>query len=345
MTKLIALLLCGFCLAGCATTRPPVVPPPSGQVSAQDLCRKYNIACRWDGVSQAITMFYMEKKIQALVGTDVVLIGNNRITLSAPLTSNRGLVMLPPDFERAIFGSESQPQEDYVKGSQFKRLKSVVIDAGHGGKDSGAVGMAKVKEKDIVLDVARRLRKVFESSGVQVIMTRDSDAFISLNERTAMASRPDVDLFVSIHANANKARRANGIEVYYMGTITAEDRKEDQRSGNEKKLCSLFNMRNDIPDLKTIVLNMLSEHKRSFSSGLSAAIARGLQNETPRRNRGSKPERFFVLRNTLVPAVLVEVGFITNPKEAVLLKDGSYRQRLAEAIAKSILGYVYASGF
>ena len=345
MLRSVIALFCVLWLAGCATVRAPAFKTPAGQVSAQDLCHKYNIECRWDGVSQTITMLYMDKTIQALVGTDVVMVGNNRVTLRAPLTSAHGLVMVPADFERMVFGSSSAPQEDYIKGVQSKRLTLVVIDPGHGGKDSGALGMSGVKEKDVVLDVARRLKKTFEAAGVHVLMTRDSDVFISLNDRTAMASRPDVDLFVSIHANANRTRGANGIEVYYMGAFTKEDRKEDQRCSNEKKLCGLFNMRNDLPDLKSIVLSMLYEYKHALSPGLSDAISRGLQHETPRRNRGSKPERFFVLRNTLVPAVLVEVGFVTNPKESSLLKDGAYRQRLADAITKSILGYVYASGF
>jgi N-acetylmuramoyl-L-alanine amidase len=331
-------------LAGCAAGRLPSATVPAGLVSVQDLCRKYNAECRWDGVSQTISVAYAGKSIQALVGTDVVVIGTDRVTLSAPLASRQGVVMAPADFERKVFGA-GLPQEDYVKGAQSRRLGTVVIDAGHGGKDSGALGISGMKEKDVVLDVARRVKKAFEASGVQVLMTRDSDVFVTLADRTAMASRPDVDLFVSIHANANRARGANGIEVYYMGTFSREDRTEDQRMRNEKKLGALFNMRGDSPDIKMIVMDMLYEFKRAFSSGLSEAIMRGFQREMPRRNRGSKPGRFFVLRNTLIPAVLVEVGFVTNPKEAALLKDGAYRQRLADSITKSTLGYIYASGF
>ncbi len=341
--RILSILLAGW-LAGCASVPKPVMPPVSGEVSAQDLCRKYNIECRWDGVNQSITMFYMNKKIQGLVGSEMILIGQDRIVLSAPLARRRGAVILPSDFERVIFGPKSTPQEDYVKGAQSGRLRKVVIDAGHGGKDPGAIGVSGIKEKEVVLDVSRRLKVKFENSGIEVVMTRNTDDFVTLAERTLAASFPEVDLFVSIHANANKTRRASGIEVYYAGALSVEDLKDGQRRINQKRICSLYNMRSDIPDLKGIVTDMLYAYKRSFSPGLSDAVARGLRRENPRQNRGSKSGRFFVLRNTLIPAVLVEIGFITNPKEAAHLRDGAYRQELADAIAKSVLEFVYASG-
>ncbi|MEI6438289.1 MAG: N-acetylmuramoyl-L-alanine amidase [Candidatus Omnitrophota bacterium] len=344
MARPLILLFCLFLVAGCASVPKPGLPRPMGDVSAQELCRKYNIECRWDSISQTITMFYLDKKVQGLVGSDMVLVGKDRIALSAPLYRKRGAVMLPPDFERAVFGPSSQPQEDYVRGIQSGRLKKVVVDAGHGGKDPGAIGVAGLKEKDVVLDIARRVKKSFEESGVTVVMTRDTEDFVTLADRTAIASQPDVDLFISIHANANKTRGANGIEAYYAGTLSRDDRTEDQRKANEKKICSLYNMRSDIPDLRDIVTDMLYSYKRSVSPGLSDAVARGLSQAVPRQSRGSKPERFFVLRNTLIPAVLVEVGFVTNPKEAALLKDSAFRQRLAESITKSVLRFVYASG-
>ncbi|MBF0386867.1 MAG: N-acetylmuramoyl-L-alanine amidase [Candidatus Omnitrophica bacterium] len=345
MVRYLASLFVLLLLAGCASVPKPGLLQPAGESSAQELCRKYNIECRWDSVSQTITMVYMDKTIKALVGSDMVVIGKNRIALSASVYRKRGAVIFPPDFERAVFGPAVVPQEDYVKGAQSGRLKKVVIDAGHGGKDPGAIGVAGLKEKDVVLDIARRVKKGFEAAGVVVVMTRDSEDFITLADRTSIASQPDVDLFVSIHANANKSRGVNGIEVYYAGALNRDDRSEDQRLANQKKICSLYNMRSDIPDLRAITSDMLYAYKRAFSPGLSEAVARGLAREVPRQNRGSKPERFFVLRNTLIPAVLVEVGFVTNPKEASLLKDNDFRQRLAEAITKSVLRFVYVSGF
>ncbi len=344
MARTLILVFCLFLVAGCASIPRTGGPKPAGEISAQELCRKYNIECRWDPVSQTITMFYLNKKIQGMVGSDMVVTDKNRIALSAPLYRKHGAVIFPPDFERAVFGPASVPQEDYVRGAQSGRLRKVVVDAGHGGKDPGAIGVGGLKEKDVVLDIARRVKKDFEAAGVTVVMTRDSEDFISLADRTMMASQPDVDLFVSIHANANKTRRANGIEVYYVGALSRDDKGEDQRLANEKKICSLYNMRSDIPDLRAVAMDMLYAYKCAFSPGLSDAVAQGLAHEVPRQSRGSKPERFFVLRNTLIPAVLVEVGFVTNPKEAALLKDNAFRQRLADSITKSVLRFVYASG-
>jgi N-acetylmuramoyl-L-alanine amidase len=159
-----------------------------------------------------------------------------------------------------------------------------------------------------------------------------------------VASRPGVDLFISIHSNSTKSHRTKGIEVYYMGSLEFKDRLEDQRKENEKHFCAKLNMRHDVPELKTIVTDMLYNYKMSDAERLADTVSSGLARELGQGSRGSKTARYFVLRNTLVPAVLIEVGFISNPKEAMLLKDGAYRQRIADTVAKSVMRYVYASG-
>jgi N-acetylmuramoyl-L-alanine amidase len=146
---------------------------------------------------------------------------------------------------------------------------------------------------------------------------------------------------VSIHANAHKSRRARGIEVYYSSALSDEDKSETQRMENEKKLVSRLKMRKGSDDVKGIVLDMLYAHKLGLSPGLADSVSRSLSRETGGAARGSKPERYYVLRNTLVPAILIEVGFISNPGESALLKDPEYRRRLADSITKSILRYAY----
>jgi N-acetylmuramoyl-L-alanine amidase len=201
-----------------------------------------------------------------------------------------------------------------------------------------------MQEKELVLDIGRRLRDGLVRAGFKVAMTRDSDSFISLQERTSVASRPGTDLFVSIHANANKSRGARGVEVYYSAPLNAKDAGEAQHLLNVRTLCEKLNMRAGVGDLRDIVADMLYAHKQAISAGLADAVTRGFSDDTGARTRGSKPERFFVLRNTLVPAVLVEIGFITNPREARLLKDDAYRTKVAAAIVKSLTEFLYASG-
>jgi N-acetylmuramoyl-L-alanine amidase len=285
-------------------------------------------------------MDYRGQKIQALVGSRLVLVGKDKLHLSASLRRRQGAVVVPPDFEKLVFGGQPLP---VVSGSFFgRRLGKVVVDAGHGGKDPGAIGFGGLKEKNVNLDVASRIARNLKEAGVEVIQTRSEDNFISLAERTERASRPGVDLFISIHSNATKSRHAAGIEVYSIGELRMEDKCEAQRLQNEKKLCSLLNMRKDSRELRGIVTDMLYAYKVEDGPRLAQAVSRGLAQGLGQVSRGSKTARYFVLRNTLVPAILVEVGFITNPKEATQLKEGAYRQKIADVVTKSLMRYVYA---
>ncbi|MBF0331803.1 MAG: N-acetylmuramoyl-L-alanine amidase [Candidatus Omnitrophica bacterium] len=331
-----------FFAAGCATT----TRMPGGTaapLSLEGLCGKYAVDCGWDGVSQTVTMDYQGQKVQALVGSSTVMVGNTRVVLSAPLKRQHGLVIVPADFERLVFAPVSPGSRDGVSFAGH-RLGKVIVDAGHGGKDPGAIGFGGMKEKDIDFDIAARVVKAFKGEGVDAILTRGKDDFISLAERTERASTPGADIFISIHANATKSHRAYGYEVYYIGALNAKDRAEDQRLQNEKILCRTLNMKQGVPELRLIVADMLYAYKMSDAARLAETVSQGLSQELGQGSRGSKTARYFVLRNTLIPAVLVEVGFITNPKDAMQLKDGMYRQRIADSVTKSVLRYVYATG-
>jgi N-acetylmuramoyl-L-alanine amidase len=331
-------------IAGCATVPPPVPPAPSAERTLKDICRQYNMDCRWDGMSQTVSMTYQGRKIQAMAGSNILVINGDRVAMSAPIVTRRGSHIVPPDFERLVVGLSARPQEDYIKGAYTGLLRTIIVDAGHGGRDPGAVGYGGVQEKDINLDIAKEVKKAFEAVGLKVIATRDDDEFISLQDRTLLASKSGADLFVSIHSNAHKNRRSRGTEVYYAGALSDEDKSEAQRLENEKRLVAALKMDKNNNDLKGIVVDMLYAHKLSLSPGMADAVSRTLSREAGVSTRGSKPERYYVLRNTLIPAVLVEVGFITNPNEARLLKSPEYRQKLAETITKSILRYAYDSG-
>lgn len=342
MIRNVLFLLILLCAAGCATV-PRVPQGVAVPLTLEGLCSKYGVDCGWDGVSQIVSMVYQGQKVQALVGSGTVIVGNTKLVLSAPLKRQRGFVIVPPDFERLVFAPASSGAR--VGGAFVGRwLGKVIIDAGHGGKDPGAIGFGGIKEKDINFDVATRLAKNFKSEGLEVVLTRDKDAFIALSDRTERASCPGADIFISIHSNATKSRRARGYEVYYIGALSSQDRFEAQRIENEKKFCRALNMKHDVPELRVIVADMLYAYKMSDARPLAEAVSNGLYQDIGQGSRGSKTARFFVLRNTLVPAILVEVGFISNPHEVVLLKDGAYRQKIADSITKSVLRYVYAAG-
>ena len=195
-------------VSGCASA-PRIKPPLTADVPLSSLCQKYAMDCRSDGMAQTVTLSYKQTRIQGLIGSNIVIVGNAQITLSAPLRRHKGAVMVPPDFERMVIG----PTGTSLAGAPPalpKRIGKVVVDAGHGGKDPGAIGFSKAKEKDVVLDIARRVRDGLVKSGVDVIMTRDKDEFISLGARTEISCQRDVELFVSIHANSTRPAAPTG---------------------------------------------------------------------------------------------------------------------------------------
>ncbi len=337
MRSFVAVLMLIF-LAGCATL-PKVVTPPEGARPVMGLCRQYALDCRWDAMAETMVMDYRGTRIQAMVGSDQVMVGNAALKLSGPLLYRKGVVLVPGDFEKVVFGSKPE-----ITTQGFNRHAVFMIDAGHGGKDPGAIGFGGLKEKELNLDLAKRVAARFEKEGVKVIMTRSTDQFLTLQERALLASRPEVDLFISIHANANKNKGARGIEVYYAGILNKEDLKDPQRRINLRKVCEKMNVRSEMGDVRDIIDDMLYTSKFTLSPGLADAVARGFENDTGARTRGSKTARYFVLRNTLVPSILIEAGFLTNPREARLLKDSTYRQQIAEAIVKNVLEFWYAAG-
>jgi N-acetylmuramoyl-L-alanine amidase len=326
--------------AGCATV--PRTPAVIDGQSLEGLCSKYALDCAWDGVAQTVTLHYHGQRVQAMVGSNIVLAGDAKVVLSRPLERRRGAVIVPADFERLIL---VQPLPGVVPVVSGWKLGKVVIDAGHGAKDPGAVGFHRLKEKDIVLDVAHRIAKGLRDEGVDVIETRDRDVFLSLPERTLAASRPGIDLFISVHANASKSKRARGFEVYASGALSLQDKADDQRRENVRNLCGLLNMRKDPGDLRDIVADMLYTTKLNETPKLAAMVSRSLAEALGQNLRGSsKTARFYVLRNTLIPSVLIEIGFITNPKEAIQLKEPAYRQKIADAVVQSVMRYTYGTG-
>jgi N-acetylmuramoyl-L-alanine amidase len=215
-------------------------------------------------------------------------------------------------------------------------VSRIVIDAGHGGHDPGAHGNG-VNEAELTLDVALRLQKLLDQSGVEVVMTRDSDVFIPLEERTAIANREGADLFLSIHANASRNIQARGVETYFLNfamnpEAEAVAARENATSG--KPMHSL-------PDIvKAIALN----NKINESRELAEAVQKSMVKRLGPRNRslrdlGVKQAPFVVLIGAGMPSVLAEISFVTNKQDGTLLKTQAYRQQIAQALMDAVVGY------
>jgi N-acetylmuramoyl-L-alanine amidase len=215
-------------------------------------------------------------------------------------------------------------------------VSRVVIDAGHGGHDPGAKGKG-VTEAELVLDVALRLEKLLTAAGIDVVLTRRTDDFVPLQERTAIANRENADLFLSIHANASPSAQTHGVETYFLNfannlSEAAVAARENAASGQAMAA---------LPDfVKAIALNNKLDESRAFATDVQRAMIEKLHgsNHTV-RDLGVKQAPFVVLIGAAMPSVLAEISFVTNPQEARLLKSNAYRDKIADALFAAIQKY------
>ena len=219
----------------------------------------------------------------------------------------------------------------------------IVIDPGHGGHSSGAVGPTGYKEKDLVLAVAKEVKKILEKEKrISVVMTREKDVFKGLGERTALANKIKADLFVSIHANAvwGKKRRkmARGIETYFLGEAqTDEDRALAIKENEDIKYESEYA---DAAILELILSDLTQSLYQKESHNLASLIQNKLIATTGWTDRGVKQNNYYVLRLCYMPAVLVEIGFVSHPEEERLLKRPERQREIAREIAEGIKEYI-----
>jgi N-acetylmuramoyl-L-alanine amidase len=213
----------------------------------------------------------------------------------------------------------------------------VVIDAGHGGHDPGAKANG-VSESELTLDVALRLQKLLEKQpGIEVVMTRSTDVFIELEERTRLANRAEADLFLSIHANASRNSKANGVETYFLNFATSPDAEAVAARENAGSAGTMHKL----PEIvRAITLNNKINESRDFADMIQRAMVRRLSTRNKNlRDIGVKQAPFVVLIGASMPSVLAEMSFVTNKQDAALLKTGAYRQHIAEALLDGVLRY------
>jgi len=225
------------------------------------------------------------------------------------------------------------------------KIKRVVIDPGHGGKDPGAVGPRGTREKDIVLRVSKKLGKLLKKDGVEVIYTRDRDKFVPLNDRTEIANSKKADLFISIHTNASKKRKTRGMETYFLSW--SNDREAIKVAARENKV-SIKKMQKMQGGLSMILQDLARNSKREESKRLAYSVQSEMVNSLKRdynkiQDLGVKYALFYVLVGAEMPSILVEISFISNRDEEKRLATNKYRDRIAKAIAKGIDKYISKS--
>jgi N-acetylmuramoyl-L-alanine amidase len=216
-------------------------------------------------------------------------------------------------------------------------VSRIVIDPGHGGHDPGTLAKG-LNEAQLTLDVALRLEKLLQKEpGVEVVLTRRTNTFVQLEERTAIANRSNADLFLSIHANSSRNTTAKGIETYFLSFASSPDAEAiaaRENSASEREM-------HQLPDLiKAISLNNKLDESRDLATMVQEAMVANLKKSNKDvRSRGVKKAPFVVLIGAQMPSVLAEISFLTNKQELQLLKTSAYKQRIAESLYHAVMQY------
>lgn len=338
-------------LAGCATA-PPLRPSvsaflPAHRVTIEQgaylpsaaVAQELKGQGRWDPETQVWILTAGRHELRVAPEMPVALVDGSPQTISPAPRMREGEILLPEILWTRWLAAWPAPKVPSAPPSAPPlALRTVIIDAGHGGHDPGATGRGGLREKSVTLDIALRLRDLLEQDGFRVVMTRDRDRFLPLSRRAEIANQEGGDLFVSIHANASRRRSISGFEVYTLSEATDDHARALEAAENSSLPDGVGESAS--PEIDAIVWDLLYTEHRAESVDLAASICRGMRESgVSSQNRGIKTARFAVLKGTRMPAILVEVGFVTHPAEEGRLRNAGYRQRLAEGIHKGIRAF------
>ena len=223
-------------------------------------------------------------------------------------------------------------------------IKRIVIDPGHGGHDTGTISPSGMREKDLVLDVAIKLRAYIQHKypDIEVILTRDSDRFVALEERTAIANSRRADLFISVHANASPSRAASGVETYFLSPDRAPQEDADTAARENARVAAEKPADKEKPVVASVTVGNRVAESRELARYIQSGLVRGIGAASPRTaaNRGVKHAAFVVLLGASMPSVLAEVSFLSNPKDDALLQTSPFRDRIAASLFAGLNAYL-----
>ncbi len=233
--------------------------------------------------------------------------------------------------------STSSPKDDQSRWA----LDLVVIDPGHGGKDPGAVGATGLKEKDVTLDVGLRLNQVLQKKNIKTVMTRSDDTFIALSDRTSIANKASGKLFISLHCNSAKQRKAKGMETYFLAPSKTERAMQVALLENEAiRFEDTQDRYRELTEESYILMTMTQATFTQESELLAGMVQETVSKKAGSKDRGVDQAGFYVLIGASMPAILFEIAFISNREEEKKLKDKKFRQKIAEEIGGAILKFI-----
>ena len=305
------------------------------------LCELRGVDMQYDALARTASLRKDNSRVNLRAGDGLVLVNDNMMQLNAPVDIYQGTIVVPRQFKEQVFDVLFKaPALGYRRTGAGKiKLNKIVIDPGHGGNDPGAIGRTGLREKDVNLDISRKLNTLLIREGVQTVLTRSNDRFIPLSTRVNIANRSGADLFVCIHSNANRSRSISGFEVYYVAPSVSDSKRAafTARIANPNLKDASFS--SNSRDLRAIVWDMIYTNSRAESIELSHSLCRLMDSCIDANILGAKGARFQVLKGVTMPGVLIEIGFVSNAKEERLLRTDAYRQKIAEGILEGIRQY------
>ena len=305
------------------------------------LCDLRGVTMQYDPLTRTVNLSKDLQHSSLRVGDALVLSGDAALHLNSPIDVYQGTIAVPRQFKEQVFDVlfRQVTLAHRRTGAGRIKLNKVVIDAGHGGNDPGAVGRNGLKEKDVNLDIAKRLSALLRAEGVQTLLTRSTDKFIPLSTRVSIANRSGANLFISLHSNAARSRSLSGFEVYYVAPSVSDSKRAalTARSASLNLKDTVFS--SDTQDLRAIVWDMIYANSRAESIELSRSLCRVMDANIDANILGVKNARFQVLKGITMPGILIEVGFVSNLNEERLLRTGAYREKLAAGILEGIRDY------
>ncbi len=335
-------------LSGCATTRLSGDSFPYTTVTMHNnayfallpMCEAEGVIWDYDPLSKLLLLKKDKADLKLLVGSNNVMTGGVFKKLKGPVEIKDGIVYAPVELRDYIVPPVCKFPPKSTHGELYLRaIDSLVLDAGHGGKDPGVMGRQGLREKEVVLDVAERVQKELGRCGLDVYTTRSSDVFIPLSGRSNIANEKKADLFVSIHANANRSRWIEGFDVYYLTEDVDDDARALAAAENAPIEIENRTLQSKFLSLKATLWDLIYTENRKESIELAHFISKAVSEKLGLKLLGVKGAPFAVLKGARMPAVLVEIGYISNRDGERKLRDPGYRQAMAEAITKGIMDF------
>ncbi len=319
-----------------------------------ELNKAFDSYILFDPVNRRLSIDIYDEVMIFIVNSSFVLYQNESYNFYYKLINAQGANYLPVHFISKVLPAILPDKISYAEDTRIitaqlpvdRSFHTVVIDPGHGGKDPGAIGFSqKNHEKDVVLQVSKLIKQLVEKElDVKVLLTRNDDSFVPLQDRTAFANRNSANLFISLHCNAAPHNRSEGIEVFFLSTARTDEARAVEMM--ENSVVEIYEGGKDALDnydsLSLVLMDMAQAEHLQESSYLAIKLQANLVKNTGANDRGVKQAGFYVLRGAFMPSVLVELGFINNRNEEKKLIDPAYQMKLAEAVYESIKSYIHS---